>query len=171
LGDRLTASESLEGVACIFGAEGQAERAAGLFGAAEALRESVGSELLPEEDAFREPYLATTRSRLDEATWQAARAEGLAMSMERAIEYTLSEEEPTSPISPASTGLSPDELPTALTRREGEVARLVTQGFTNRQIASKLVLSEHTVHHHVTNILRKLNLRSRDQISSRVDHQ
>jgi predicted ATPase/DNA-binding SARP family transcriptional activator/DNA-binding CsgD family transcriptional regulator len=171
LGDRLTASESLEGVACIFGAEGQAERAAGLFGAAEALRESVGSELLPEEDAFREPYLATTRSRLDEATWQAARAEGLAMSMERAIEYTLSEEEPTSPISPASTGLSPDELPTPLTRREGEVARLVTQGFTNRQIASKLVLSEHTVHHHVTNILRKLNLRSRDQISSRVDHQ
>jgi DNA-binding NarL/FixJ family response regulator len=45
---------------------------------------------------------------------------------------------------------------------------LVTQGLTNRQIASELVLSEHTVHHHVTNLLRKLNLNSREQVASHL---
>ena len=49
-----------------------------------------------------------------------------------------------------------------------EVAVLVARGLTNRQIASELVLAEHTVHHHVTNILKKLNLSSRQQVASRL---
>lgn len=48
-----------------------------------------------------------------------------------------------------------------LTPREREVLRLVTEGLTNRQIAERLVVSEHTVHRHVTNMLRKLGLPSR----------
>jgi DNA-binding NarL/FixJ family response regulator len=48
-----------------------------------------------------------------------------------------------------------------LTRREREVVRLLAEGLTNRQIAERLVLSEHTVHRHVTNLLRKLELPSR----------
>jgi LuxR family maltose regulon positive regulatory protein len=48
-----------------------------------------------------------------------------------------------------------------LTPREREVLRLVADGLTNRQIAERLVVSEHTVHRHVTNILRKLRLPSR----------
>jgi pimeloyl-ACP methyl ester carboxylesterase/DNA-binding CsgD family transcriptional regulator len=43
-----------------------------------------------------------------------------------------------------------------LTRRETEVLRLVAAGLSNREIAFSLVLSEHTVHRHVANILRKL---------------
>jgi pimeloyl-ACP methyl ester carboxylesterase/DNA-binding CsgD family transcriptional regulator len=43
-----------------------------------------------------------------------------------------------------------------LSRRETEVLRLVAAGLSNREIASSLVLSEHTVHRHVANILRKL---------------
>ena len=43
-----------------------------------------------------------------------------------------------------------------LSRRETEVLRLVAEGLSNREIASSLVLSEHTVHRHVANILRKL---------------
>ena len=39
--------------------------------------------------------------------------------------------------------------------------RLLAEGLTNRQIAERLVISEHTVHRHVTNILRKLDLPSR----------
>jgi DNA-binding NarL/FixJ family response regulator len=62
---------------------------------------------------------------------------------------------------------SSDETP-SLTRREKEVAILVRRGLTNRQIASELVLSEHTVHHHVTNILKKLNLGSRKQVASHL---
>ena len=48
-----------------------------------------------------------------------------------------------------------------VTRREREVLALVAEGLTNRQIAERLVVSEHTVHRHVTNILRKLELPSR----------
>ena len=48
-----------------------------------------------------------------------------------------------------------------LTARELDVLRLVAEGLTNRQIAERLVVSEHTVHRHVTNILRKLDLPSR----------
>jgi ATP/maltotriose-dependent transcriptional regulator MalT len=51
---------------------------------------------------------------------------------------------------PALDGASP------LTSRETEVLRLVATGMSNREIASTLVLSEHTVHRHVANILRKL---------------
>jgi DNA-binding CsgD family transcriptional regulator len=48
-----------------------------------------------------------------------------------------------------------------VTRREREVLALLADGLTNRQIAQRLVVSEHTVHRHVTNILRKLALPSR----------
>ncbi|MFN2491050.1 MAG: response regulator transcription factor [Actinomycetota bacterium] len=44
-----------------------------------------------------------------------------------------------------------------VTRREREVLRHLAKGLTNRQIADRLV-SEHTVHRHVTNILRKLDV-------------
>ena len=48
-----------------------------------------------------------------------------------------------------------------LTGRETEVLRLVATGMSNREIATTLVLSEHTVHRHVANILRKLALSNR----------
>jgi pimeloyl-ACP methyl ester carboxylesterase/DNA-binding CsgD family transcriptional regulator len=48
-----------------------------------------------------------------------------------------------------------------LSRRETEVLRLVAAGLSNREIASSLVLSEHTVHRHVANILRKLTQSTR----------
>lgn len=48
-----------------------------------------------------------------------------------------------------------------VTRRERDVLQLLASGLTNRQIAERLVVSEHTVHRHVTNILRKLDLHSR----------
>jgi LuxR family transcriptional regulator, maltose regulon positive regulatory protein len=53
-----------------------------------------------------------------------------------------------------------------LSRRELEVLGLVAQGHTNREIARRLVLSEHTVNRHVANILRKLGLSSRAAAAS-----
>jgi LuxR family transcriptional regulator, maltose regulon positive regulatory protein len=54
-----------------------------------------------------------------------------------------------------------DSAATALTLREVEVLRLVAQGLSNPAIAERLVLSEHTVHRHLANILSKLGLPSR----------
>jgi DNA-binding NarL/FixJ family response regulator len=82
------------------------------------------------------------------------------MSMDQAIDYALSEEKPTSPVSPAPERPSADEAP-HLTRREREVAALVARGVTSRQIAKELVLSERTVDNHVANILKKFSPLSR----------
>jgi DNA-binding NarL/FixJ family response regulator len=53
------------------------------------------------------------------------------------------------------------EAVAVLTPRELDVLKLVAQGLSNPDIAQRLVLSEHTVHRHLANILRKLNLTSR----------
>ena len=93
LGDKMIASDSLEGMACLCAAEGEAERAARLFGASQALDEAVGAvafELTPEEDAWREPHRVTARSQLGEAAWGEVLAQGRAMGLEEAIEYAFS---------------------------------------------------------------------------------
>lgn len=85
------------------------------------------------------------------------------MSMDRAVEYAISEDKP-----PEST--APERSPAYerpdLTGREREVAALVAQGFTNRRISEELFVSRRTVDHHVSNILKKLGLHSREQIAS-----
>jgi DNA-binding CsgD family transcriptional regulator len=54
-----------------------------------------------------------------------------------------------------------DAAGVVLTARELDVLRLVAQGLSNPEIAQRLVLSDHTVHRHLANILRKLSLTSR----------
>lgn len=65
---------------------------------------------------------------------------------------------------------APDEVEPLpeLTDREREVLILVARGLTNREVAGKLFISEHTVHRHVANILRKLGLPSRAAAASRA---
>lgn len=60
----------------------------------------------------------------------------------------------------------PSSLPLTeepLSEREGEVLKLVAQGWSNLRIAENLVLSERTVRTHVSNILTKLHLANRTQ--------
>jgi DNA-binding NarL/FixJ family response regulator len=111
-----------------------------------------------------ERRLTVARSQQDEAAWAAAWAEGRTMTLEQAIEYALSEEK-SSPL--ASAQASEDKEPSeALTPREREIAVLVAQELTNRQIAEELTISERTVTTHVYRILNKLGLRSRTHISA-----
>ena len=58
-----------------------------------------------------------------------------------------------------------------LSRREWEVAVLVGDGLTNREIATRLFLSERTAQNHVQHILTKLGLANRSQIAAWVTHQ
>ncbi len=57
-------------------------------------------------------------------------------------------------------GKAPDPLQ-ELTSREREILALIGNGYTNRQIGEKIFLSEQTIKHYVTNILQKLQVRSR----------
>jgi DNA-binding NarL/FixJ family response regulator len=59
-------------------------------------------------------------------------------------------------------GLNPDML-SELTKREGEVLLLLEEALTNREIARRLYISEGTVKSHVHQILRKLNVRDRNE--------
>ncbi len=64
-----------------------------------------------------------------------------------------------------------DVQPEVLSPREQQVAIMVAQGATNREIAEELFISEHTVKIHLGHILEKLNLRNRQQIAAYVADQ
>jgi len=103
----------------------------------------------------------------DEGSWERAFAQGRAMSAEEATAYALSEEGPSERL-PAG-GERDNPLTTdPLSVRQREVAAIVAQGMSNGQIAQDLYLSERTIEHHVSNILRKLWLNARAQLSTWV---
>ena len=51
-----------------------------------------------------------------------------------------------------------------LTERESQVLYMVGLGYTNKEIAEKLYISEHTIKKHVTSILSKLDMRNRKDL-------
>lgn len=65
-------------------------------------------------------------------------------------------------------GHSPAGATIALSDRQMEVARLVADGETNRAIAQRLHISEHTVEHHLSTIFARLELRSRSALAARI---
>ena len=51
-----------------------------------------------------------------------------------------------------------------LTERESQVLHMVGLGYTNKEIAKKLYISEHTIKKHITSILSKLDMRNRKDL-------
>jgi DNA-binding CsgD family transcriptional regulator len=60
------------------------------------------------------------------------------------------------------------ENPAGLTRREVDVLALLAQGLRNAEIAERIFVSERTVHHHVSAILRKLEVQTRGQAAAQA---
>jgi predicted ATPase/DNA-binding SARP family transcriptional activator/DNA-binding CsgD family transcriptional regulator len=171
LGSGLLSAMCLEGLAAVYGAKAEGTRVARLYGAAEALRLAIGATLSPTDWAELERNMATARATLDAASWEAAWAEGRAMTPEQAAEYALSEESEAPPAAPSLERPPADEPTAKLSRREKELAELLARGLTNRRIAKELVLSERTVENHVRNILKKLKLSSRSEVAAWVEAQ
>jgi non-specific serine/threonine protein kinase len=82
-------SESLEDLAAVLAAQGEATRAAQLWGAAEALREEIGAPLAPAERSRYEAAVASAREDCPDAAFESAWAEGRVMTPEAAIAYAV----------------------------------------------------------------------------------
>jgi DNA-binding NarL/FixJ family response regulator len=150
----MRAAAALAG-AGVLSARGEHDAARPLLETAIDLFEDAG---VPYEASCGRLELATTLAALGEESaarreaagaLESMRSLGAAGEVERATRI-LGELEPTA--APRLAGITPREL---------DVLRLLVEGLTNRQIAERLVVSEHTVHRHVTSILRKLDVPSR----------
>ncbi|MFL5732467.1 MAG: tetratricopeptide repeat protein [Chloroflexia bacterium] len=81
--------DCLDGLARVSGSQGDAGRAARLWGAAEALRESIGVSIPPGDLPEYERIVAASRAELDEPGWNAAWSAGRIMPVERAVAFAL----------------------------------------------------------------------------------
>jgi DNA-binding NarL/FixJ family response regulator len=132
--------------------------AAQLLGAAEALGSRAGTGMTGPAMRLLTRANEATVSALGGSTFEAEYAAGKRMGREAALRLALGESEPDD---------VRDQLGTEpLGKREVEVARLVAEGLTNKQIGTRLFISERTVATHVRNILNKLGFDSRAQIAS-----
>lgn len=161
-GDVRGVAVCLVGLAAVACSTRQYENAARLFGAAEGLRESIGVSLPYFVRGDYDRLVVLTHRNLGDAVhtlW----GEGRTMTVDQAGDYALAN-------MPAveQAGRPPKML---LTRREQQVAELVAQGRTNREIAAALLITEKTAENHVQHILNKLGFRSRAQIAAwAVEH-
>ncbi len=155
---------SLDFLGAVTAALGEPAWAARLWGAAQSVRRR--DDIPPLAPVFRsiyEQYLTIVRDNLGEEAFQAALAEGRAMTPEQALAARGSVTLPRSLASgPTAAPLAKSpRYPAGLTAREVEILRLVAQGLTDAQVAEQLVISPRTVNGHLTSIYSKLGVSSR----------
>ena len=142
--------DGIEGAARLAAATGRAEQATRLFGAGEALRETLVWPLSPTEIAYAAPIVNALRDALGADGFAAAWEQGRLLSQEEALEEALAIQ-----VEPAASA------PHGLTAREREVLRLAAEGLSDKEIGAALAISAQTAGKHVGNILRKLDAPSR----------
>jgi non-specific serine/threonine protein kinase len=143
---------------------GQSERAAELLGAASALWERAGTGIAAfgpglfglHADCEARLHKTLTVQQMRSA-WQAGAARS---SRDEIVAFALHEPTPT------TTLVTAPEYP--ITDRQLEIAELVAQGLTNKDIAERLVLSIRTVESHIERSLTRLGFTSRTQLASWV---
>ncbi len=154
-------------------AQGHGARAAVVLGAASSMWGSIGQQLYGADhwNTLRERAVHTARRHIGTSAFDAAWARGQAMTAPELLAYIFDEdctgdEHPVPDrglFTRATTNADTSQLE-LLSPREREVADLVAQGLTNKQIAEKLVLSPRTIEGHVEHLLRKLCLSRRTEV-------
>jgi predicted ATPase/DNA-binding CsgD family transcriptional regulator len=158
--DHLGIAQCIEVLAWIAADERQDKRAAELLGAAHMVWRSIGTSLpgLGHLAGLHNRCEARLRQNLGDEVFTAAHARGSELTLDRAVGYAADEK-------PAKDIELP-QMESALTRRELEIAGLVAQGLSNKEIAGILVIAQRTAEGHVEHILRKLGFTSRSQIAA-----
>ena len=163
--DRVVQHYLLDAFGCHAALSGRARFAAQLFGAADTAGREAGANIMP----FLIPLLSRAReaavTALGAARFEAGFRAGQRLDRIAALRPMLGE--------PAAGDAGPGDAGAAdgagaglLAKREADVARLVAEGLTNKQIGARLFISERTVDSHVRNILNKLGVSSRAQIAA-----
>ncbi|MBP2327576.1 putative ATPase/DNA-binding NarL/FixJ family response regulator [Kibdelosporangium banguiense] len=161
---------SVELVAWIAETAGEHERAAVLLGAAHYITRTFGISGLLHSAAFAVPHRecqARTRQALGTPAFEAAFQRGTELDLDQVIAYTLGESSQPVPVAAAAA----DEPLAPLTRREQQVAELVAQGLSNKDIAARLVIAQRTAEGHVERILTKLGFTTRTRLAAWVSRQ
>ena len=139
-----------------------------VLAAVEQLSERYGSLLRPADRDDCDRIVTRVRMQLDDAAFEAAWGEGRLLTLRETIASALAMLEQSPVDQPDATSAISSRVMKqkfgGLTAREREVAALIAQGQSNRDIAATLVVSKNTVATHVANILSKLEFSSRTQI-------
>ena len=158
--DRVAQFYLLDAFGCHAALSGQARRAAQLLGAAGTARAEAGANVMP----FLAPLLAqageSAAAALGAAKFEAELEAGKRLSRDAALGLALGK------TAHVAVAASDDASAGLLGKREADVARLVADGLTNKQIGARLFISERTVDSHVRSILNKLGFNSRAQIAA-----
>jgi DNA-binding CsgD family transcriptional regulator len=156
LGGDLVVPFALDCLAVVAGDTDNHVSSARLFGAADAARQHMGLVRFKIFDEGDEARVAAVRDALGENDFEAARAEGAALSIEEATAYALRGRRERKR---ASSGWA------SLTRAELDVVKLVSEGLGNKEVAARLFVSPRTVQAHLTHVYTKLGLTSRVQLA------
>jgi predicted ATPase/DNA-binding CsgD family transcriptional regulator len=158
--DRVAQYALLDALGYQAATSGQARLAAQLLGAAETVRNGAGANVIP----FLAPLLTAAEesatAALGAPRFASELQAGTQLSRDAAIGLALGDR------AHAATAASDKEDSGPLGKRETEVARLVAQGLSNKQIGARLFISERTVDSHVRGILNKLGFNTRAQIAA-----
>lgn len=142
---------------------GRAKEAAQLLGASEAIRTGAGATLMPAMAPVVMQAQDAASAALGRMRYEAEMEIGRHLSRETAVGLALEE-----PVGKATVVDVNGESVNVLPKREAEVARLIADGLSNKQIGTRLFISERTVDSHVRSILNKLGFNTRAQIAGWV---